>query len=174
MVLLAAAASTSIVLTAFYRATQIPDSYKRNHVYNDDDGEATAPTECEGACDRTPRILIAFFALATFLLSAWNWTLHKRDAELSIITIAWVSCPSSYLLAFLIVLQLIITGDSVLLVIRSSQRPRRYIIGLLIAVSSLTLSLVLAIITLRESPNQVTSWAQVALGVSLAYTCCSL
>jgi hypothetical protein len=94
MVLLAAAASTSIVLASFYRATQLPDSHKRNHVYSDDDGEATAPAECEGNCDRTPRIFIAFFALATSLLSAWNWTLHGHDAGLSIVTIAWVSYPS--------------------------------------------------------------------------------
>lgn len=69
---------------------------------------------------------------------------------------------------------MIITLDSFLLALQSPQRPRRYGTGLLIAALSLTLSLALAIVTLKEFPNRVKSWVQVVLGGLLAYTCCSL
>lgn len=98
--ILAAAASTSILLTAFYRVTQSPDSYKRHHVYGDDDGEAV-PAEYDGTRDRTARVSIAFFALAAFLLSAWNWTIHIHGSALATITVSWVCCLPSYPLAFL-------------------------------------------------------------------------
>lgn len=96
MVILVAAASTSILLQTFYRLTQLPDSNKRQHVYDDDDGEA-ASTESDETRDRTARIWIAFFALATFLLSAWNWFIPEHVSGLAIITIAWVFYHSTYL-----------------------------------------------------------------------------
>jgi hypothetical protein len=95
-----AAASTSIVLAAFYRVTQLPDYHQRHHVYCDDDGEAL-PTGDQEDHDRTVRILVALFTLATLLLSAWNWIVQGQDAGLAIITISWVFCQSSYLLTFL-------------------------------------------------------------------------
>lgn len=33
---------------------------------------------------------MALFALATFLLSAWNWAIQENVSGLAIITIAWV------------------------------------------------------------------------------------
>lgn len=101
MVILVAAASTSILFAAFYRVTQRPDYHKRHHVYSDDDGEAVS-AEHDRTGDRTVRILIAFFALAAFLLSAWNWTVQQQNAGLAIITIAWVCYQSNFLSTFLI------------------------------------------------------------------------
>lgn len=94
--ILVAAASTSILVAAFYRVTQRPDYHKRHHVYSDDDGEAVS-VEHDETGDRTARISIAFFALAAFLLSAWNWTVQEHNAGLAIITIAWVCCQSNCL-----------------------------------------------------------------------------
>jgi len=89
MVILVAAASTSILFAAFYRVTQRPVYHKRHHVYSDDDGDAV-PAEHDETGNRTARISIAFFALISFSLSAWNWTVQKHNTELTIITIAWV------------------------------------------------------------------------------------
>ena len=101
MVILVAAASTSILFAAFYRVTQQPDYHKRHHVYSDDDGEAVF-TEHDETGDRKLRVSIAFFALAAFLLSAWNWTVQEHNAELVVITIAWVCCQLNYLRTCLI------------------------------------------------------------------------
>jgi fatty acid desaturase len=90
MVILAATASTSIMLAAFYRVTQLPNSDKRHHIYCDNDGEAL-PAEQQGSRARATRILMALYALATFLLSAWNWAIQEHVSGLAIITIAWVS-----------------------------------------------------------------------------------
>lgn len=101
MGLLIAAASTSIVLAAFYRVTQLPNYHQRQHVYYDDDGEA-APAEHQENQDRTARILVVLFALATLLLSAWNWVVQGHDARLTIITISWVLCQPGRLSTCLI------------------------------------------------------------------------
>jgi hypothetical protein len=88
-VILAATASTSIMLAAYYRVTQQPDCNKPHHVYCDDDGEAL-PAGHQESRNRTTRILMALFALATFLLSACNWAIQEHVSGLAIITIAWV------------------------------------------------------------------------------------
>lgn len=100
MEILVAAASTSILFAAFYRATQLPDYHEKHHVYNDDDGEAV-PAEYHEPADRALRIWIAFFALAAFLLSVWNWTTQEHNSGLAITTIAWVCCQSNHLLTCL-------------------------------------------------------------------------
>jgi hypothetical protein len=69
---------------------------------------------------------------------------------------------------------MIVTLDTFLLALRSSQRPQRYALGLLIAASSLALSFALAIVTFKDSASRFTLWLQVALGICLAYACCSL
>jgi uncharacterized membrane protein len=69
---------------------------------------------------------------------------------------------------------MIITLDTFLLALRSSQGLRRYALGLMIAASSLALSFALAIITFKDSANRSTLWLQVALGIFLAFACCSL
>jgi len=97
MVILVAAASTSVLFAAFYRATQLPADHKRHHVYGDDDGEAV-PAEHDDVRDRPARILIAFSSLAVFILSAWNWVTQEHASGLAIITILWVRRQSSYLL----------------------------------------------------------------------------
>ena len=89
MVILVAAASTSILFAAFCRVTQPPDYHKPHHVYSDDDGEA-APVEHYETGERTTRVLMALFALVASILSVWNWTVQQHNAELVVITIAWV------------------------------------------------------------------------------------
>lgn len=91
MVIFVAAAGTSVLFAAFYRATQLPaDDDKRHHVYGDDDGEAV-PAEHDDIRDRPARISIVFFSLAAFMLSAWNWATQEHLSELAIITISWVT-----------------------------------------------------------------------------------
>lgn len=87
--MLVAAASTSVVFAAFCWAVQLPKYHQRQNVYFDNDGEAR-PAKHQDAHDRTARILVVIFTLATLLLSAGNWIAQNRNAGLGIITIAWV------------------------------------------------------------------------------------
>jgi hypothetical protein len=100
MEMLLAAGSTSIVLAAFCWMMRLPDYHQHNHIYRDEDGEAL-PAKHDEERDRTVRILVVLFALATLLLSIWTWIEQGHDTNLAIIAVAWVLYQSGSCLIFL-------------------------------------------------------------------------